>query len=208
MSINRKHILLCAMLHQILSRSYMMLLLLLQHRRRILRTKRVRRARITQASYSMIQRIPMQIDHLHRIIGFGDTQCVVNLRMNRNAFAKLCYLTTHVGGLVESRYVRIEEKVTMFLSVLAHHKKTRVASHDYVRSGHTISTHFHEVLRSILMLHPLLLVKPSPVNDTCTSEIWKWFKGCLGALDVTYQCTCIEHREGKIQNKKRLLLSM
>ncbi|KAG6531611.1 hypothetical protein ZIOFF_005426 [Zingiber officinale] len=126
------------------------------------------------------------MNHLHRIIEIGDVQCVLNLRMNQNTFARLCYLLTHVGGLVESRYVRIEEKVAMFLSILAHHKKNRVAGHDYIRSGHTISTHFHEVLRSILLLHPILLVKPSPVDHSCTNEPWKWFKGCLGALDGTY----------------------
>ncbi|KAG6513475.1 hypothetical protein ZIOFF_023805 [Zingiber officinale] len=126
------------------------------------------------------------MNHLHRIIEIGDVQCVLNLRMNQNTFARLCYLLTHVGGLVESRYVCIEEKVAMFLSILAHHKKNRVAGHDYIRSGHTISTHFHEVLRSILLLHPILLVKPSPVDHSCTNEPWKWFKGCLGALDGTY----------------------
>ncbi|XP_073064103.1 uncharacterized protein [Primulina eburnea] len=120
------------------------------------------------------------------IIDIGDVQCVVNLRINRNAFVRLCYLLTHVGRLVESRYVRIEDKVSMFLSVLAYHKKNRVIGHDYVRSGHTINTHFHQVLQSILMLHPLLLVKPSSVDDSGTNETWKWFKGCLGALDGTY----------------------
>ncbi|KAG6514630.1 hypothetical protein ZIOFF_024999 [Zingiber officinale] len=134
----------------------------------------------------MTQRINAQMNHLHRIIEIGDVQCVLNLRMNQNTFARLCYLLTHVGGLVESRYVCIEEKVAMFLSILAHHKKNRVAGHDYIRSGHTISTHFHEVLRSILLLHPILLVKPSPVDHSCTNEPWKWFKGCLGALDGTY----------------------
>ncbi|XP_073118648.1 uncharacterized protein [Henckelia pumila] len=116
----------------------------------------------------------------------GDVQSVVNLRMNRNAFGRLCYLLTNIGGLVESRYVRVEEKVAMFLSTLAHHKKNRVTGHDYIRSGQTISAHFHEVMRALLKLHLLLLVKPAPVDESCTNENWKWFKGCLGALDGTH----------------------
>ncbi|XP_075499391.1 uncharacterized protein LOC142537781 [Primulina tabacum] len=131
----------------------------------------------------MTQRLTAQINHLHRIIEIGDVQCVVNLRMKRNAFAHLCYLLTHVGGLGDSRYVRIEEKVAMFLSILAHHKKNRIIGHDYVRSGQTISAHFHEVLGSVLKLHTILLVRPSAIDDTCTDETWKWFKGCVGALD-------------------------
>ncbi|XP_073137089.1 uncharacterized protein [Henckelia pumila] len=63
----------------------------------------------------MTQRINVKMNHLHRIIHIGDVECVVNLRMNRNNFSRFCYLLTHVGGLVESRYVCIEEKVAMFL---------------------------------------------------------------------------------------------
>lgn len=185
MAIKHKYILLFVMLHQIMCRSFLILSILSRHRQKI-RSKRLREPRRTPTSYSMTQRINAQMNHLHRIIEIGDVQCVLNLRMNRNAFARLCYLLTHVGGLVESKYVRVEEKVAMFLSILAHHKKNRVAGHDYVRSGHTISTHFHEVLRSTLLLHPILLVKPSPVDHSCTNEPWKWFKGCLGALDGTY----------------------
>ncbi|XP_073137431.1 uncharacterized protein [Henckelia pumila] len=96
--------------------------------------------------------------------------------MNRNAFARLCYLLTNVGGLVESRYVKVEEKVAMLLSILAHHKKNRVTGHDYMHSGHTVSNHFHEVLASILKLHPILLVKPIPITEDSSNDTWKWFK--------------------------------
>ncbi|XP_073132012.1 uncharacterized protein [Henckelia pumila] len=55
-----------------------------------------------------------------------------------------------------------------------------------MHSGYTVSTHFQEVLKSVLILHPILPVKPVPVEEDCTNETWKWFKGCLGALDGTY----------------------
>ncbi|KAG8371718.1 hypothetical protein BUALT_Bualt13G0117300 [Buddleja alternifolia] len=35
-------------------------------------------------------------------------------------------------------------------------------------------------------LHRLFLVKPTPIEDDTTNERWKWFKGCLSALDDTY----------------------
>ncbi|XP_073119787.1 uncharacterized protein [Henckelia pumila] len=143
----------------------------------------------------MIGRLNAQLNHLHRTIEAGDIQCIVNLRMNRNAFGRLCFLLINVGGLVESRYVRVEEKVAMFLSILAHHKKNRVIGHDYIRSGHTISAHFHEVMRALVKLHPLLLVKPVPVDETCTDENWKWFKGCLGALDGTHISVHVPSRD-------------
>ncbi|XP_075485107.1 uncharacterized protein LOC142524855 [Primulina tabacum] len=179
-----------------------MVYLLIRHRTRLLGRRRSQ-VRRTSSSYSMTQRLTAQINHLHRIIEIGDVQCVVNLRMNRNAFAHLCYLLTHVGGLGDSRYVRIEEKVAMFLSILAHHKKNRIIGHDYVRSGQKISAHFHEVLGSVLKLHTILLVRPSAIDDTCTDETWKWFKGCVGALDGTYVNVHVPISEkGKYRTRK------
>ncbi|XP_073314671.1 uncharacterized protein [Primulina huaijiensis] len=148
------------------------------HRRRATRNKLV--------SYSMTQRINAQFSHLNMIIDAGDVQCVLNLRMNRNAFGRLCCLLMHLGGLTDSRYARIQEKVAMFLSILAHHKKNRVISHDYICGGQTVSTHFQEVMRASLKLYMLLLVKPTPVDWNCDSDLWKWFEGCLGALDGTH----------------------
>ncbi|XP_075475289.1 uncharacterized protein LOC142506040 [Primulina tabacum] len=147
-------------------------------------TRRVRRRQA--ASYSMIERVNAQLSNLHMIIAVGDIQCVTNLRMSQSTFARLCYLLTNLGGLGDSRYVHVEEKVAMFLSILAHHKKNRVAGHDYIRSGQIVSAHFHDVLKALLKLHPLLLVKPSPVDEDCSSEAWRCFKGCLGALDGTH----------------------
>ncbi|KAK6156113.1 hypothetical protein DH2020_010361 [Rehmannia glutinosa] len=106
--------------------------------------------------------------------------------MSRNAFLKLCYLLENVGGITDTRNVRVHEKVAMFLSVLGHHRKNRVVKQDFVRSGYTVSKYFHEVLETLLKLYPLLLATPDPVPEHCTIESWKWFKGCLGAIDCTY----------------------
>ncbi|KAG8379263.1 hypothetical protein BUALT_Bualt07G0070400 [Buddleja alternifolia] len=64
--------------------------------------------------YVMADRIPDQVSHMRRIVEYSDTSCVNNLRMNRNAFGRLCYLLEH---------------------------------------------------------------------EDSTDSRWKWFKGCLGALD-------------------------
>ncbi|XP_073153638.1 uncharacterized protein [Henckelia pumila] len=185
MDTRRRNIILIIMLHRMLLGNLLMVCVLARHYKN-LAAKRRRVTHKREVSYNMTQRIQSQINHLHRITEIGDAQCVLNLRMNRNAFARLCYLLTNIGGLVESRYLKVEEKVAMFLSILAHHKKNRVTGHDYMRSGHTVSKQFHEVLGSILRLHPILLVKPLPIAADCSNETWKWFKGCLGALDGTY----------------------
>ncbi|KAL8457040.1 hypothetical protein ACS0TY_035031 [Phlomoides rotata] len=61
-----------------------------------------------------------------------------------------------------------------------------VVKFDYQRSGQTVSHYLHVVLKAVLGMHTLFLVKPTPVPDDSTDPRWKWFKGCLGALDWTY----------------------
>ncbi|KAL0456228.1 UNVERIFIED_CONTAM: hypothetical protein Slati_0962000 [Sesamum latifolium] len=46
--------------------------------------------------------------------------------------------------------------------------------------------HFHHVLIVVLRLGSLLLAKPVPVSADSSCARWKWFEGCLGALDGTY----------------------
>ncbi|XP_057791212.1 protein ANTAGONIST OF LIKE HETEROCHROMATIN PROTEIN 1-like [Salvia miltiorrhiza] len=147
---------------------------------------RKRKRRTLVEPYGMLHRIPDQVKHLSRMIGFNDYDCVLNLRMDRNTFGRLCELLRQLGGLRNSRFVTVEEQVSMFLSVLAHHKKNRVVKFDFWRSGQTVSHYIHVVLKAILRLHVILLVKPTAVADDSNDTRWKWFKGCLGALDGTY----------------------
>ncbi|GFQ03287.1 hypothetical protein PHJA_002472500 [Phtheirospermum japonicum] len=106
--------------------------------------------------------------------------------MDRNAFGRLCLLLENVGGLVHIRNVQISEQFAIFLSVLAHHKKDRSLEFTFLRPGHTISINSNRVLDAVLRLHTILAVEPTPVDESCTDETWRWFKGCLGALDGTY----------------------
>lgn len=124
----------------------------------------------------MIARIPTQVKHLTRLVGVTDDDCIANLRMDQNCFGRLVLLLRQVGGLVDEKYVSVEEQVATFLGIIAHHKKNRVVGFDYWRSGQTVSKYVHVVLRSIIMLHGILLVKPEPVPDNCTDLRWKWFK--------------------------------
>ncbi|KAL8492172.1 hypothetical protein ACS0TY_023706 [Phlomoides rotata] len=64
-------------------------------------------------------------------------------------------------------------------------RRLRVVKFSFKRSGQTIHTYFHNVLRAVLKLHEVLLAKPSPVTNDCTHPSWKHFKGYLGALDGT-----------------------
>lgn len=135
-----------------------------------------RRRTLTSAKYSMINRMPYQVRHMNRLIGLSDTDCIANLRMDRNTFGRLCLLMRELGSLSDGKYVSIEEQVAMFLGILAHHKKSRIVGFDFLRSSQTVSAYLHVVLKAVLKLNVLLLVKPDPVSEECDDYRWKWFK--------------------------------
>ncbi|KAG8370947.1 hypothetical protein BUALT_Bualt13G0036200 [Buddleja alternifolia] len=64
--------------------------------------------------YRMAQCIPDQVSRIYRLTGNNDTDYLDNLRMDMGTFARLCYLLHNVGGLCDSKHVRVEEKMETF----------------------------------------------------------------------------------------------
>ncbi|WVZ65428.1 hypothetical protein U9M48_014793 [Paspalum notatum var. saurae] len=116
----------------------------------------------------------------------SDRECIDQLRMDRGCFRVLCSLVREFGGLRDTRNMKVEEMVAMFLHILGHDKKDRAIHKEFQRSIETISRNFHKVLKSVLKLWSVLLKKPQPIPANHVDERWKWFKNCVGALDGTY----------------------
>ncbi|XP_042012353.1 uncharacterized protein LOC121760805 [Salvia splendens] len=151
------------------------------------RTRLAKRKVIDHAKrYSILKKIPTQVEHLDRLVHASDTDCIAKLRMDRNTFGRLCRILHARGCLRIGRCLGIEEQVAMFLGVLAHHDKNRVVKFHFLRSGANVSHIVHNVLCAILSLHSVLISKPTPVAVNNTDHRWKWIKGCLGALDGTH----------------------
>ncbi|XP_047983670.1 uncharacterized protein LOC125224329 [Salvia hispanica] len=151
------------------------------------RTKRARRRIVEQArQYNIINKVPRQLDHLDRLIHLTDVDCIDNLQMDRNTFGKLCRILAGLGGLQIGKCLGIEEQVAIFVGVLAHHTKNRIVRFSFTRSGSTVSYYVNKVLGVVLSLHDILFSKPTPVPEDCNDHRWKWFEGCLGALDGTH----------------------
>ncbi|CAI0547486.1 unnamed protein product, partial [Linum tenue] len=123
---------------------------------------------------------------MRRIIGLSDTHCINKVRMNRTLFRRLCDLLVSEGGLKGTDNVDIDEMVMIFLITIGHNAKNRTLQLDFCRSGQTISKVFHKVLHGVLRLHHILLPQPEPVPENSEDVKWKYFKGCLGALDGTH----------------------
>ncbi|GAA0185319.1 hypothetical protein LIER_32607 [Lithospermum erythrorhizon] len=111
--------------------------------------------------------------------------------MGRIAFQNLCALLEKSSGLTHTKNMYIDEQVALTLYILAHHHKNRVINFNFNRSKETVSRHFRSVINAIIRLHHLLLKNPQPVSSESTDERWKWFQGCLGALDGTYIKVCL-----------------
>ncbi|KAL0445649.1 UNVERIFIED_CONTAM: hypothetical protein Slati_1692800 [Sesamum latifolium] len=159
--------------------------------------------RLGTRTYNMKLRIPDQVKHLRQIVDVSDVKCVDNLRMSRNAFGHLCQILENSGGLRVTRHLTVSEQVAIFLSVLAHHKKNCVVKHDFIRSGRTISKHFHSVLRAVLWVQPMFLPRQTPIGEECQDTRWRWFKGCLGALDGTQiDIRVPDSEKGHYRNRK------
>ncbi|KAL0451546.1 UNVERIFIED_CONTAM: hypothetical protein Slati_1132700 [Sesamum latifolium] len=153
--------------------------------------------------YSLKTRIPDQVRNLHRLVAFSDESCLRNLRMDRNAFDRLCYMLEETGWVKSTKNVTVPEQVAMFLSIISHHKKNCVVKHDFMRSRRTVSNHFYVVLHAVCKLHTVLLAKPTPIADDYLDPRWKWFKGCLGALDGTFIDVRVpEHEKGRYRTRK------
>ncbi|XP_042012281.1 protein ANTAGONIST OF LIKE HETEROCHROMATIN PROTEIN 1-like [Salvia splendens] len=133
--------------------------------------------------FSLLKKIPDQLKHLDRLVKLSNVDCIANLRMDVNTFGRLCQILSQRGGLITGNSLPVEEQVAIFLGVLAHHNKNRVVKFRFRRSGATVSYYMQKVLCAILSLHDELLKKPTPVTADCTDNRWRWFEGCLGALD-------------------------
>ncbi|KAI3458690.1 hypothetical protein Pfo_015353 [Paulownia fortunei] len=149
-----------------------------------------------QIVYRLTHQVPKQIEHLCDLININDETCINNMQMDKNTFARLCFLLENVDGLVHIRHIQISEQVAIFLIVLAYHKKNQV-----------VNNRFTIVLTKLLRLH-ILLVNPEPVQDGCTNERWKYlcfvmYMVCLGALDGTYIKVRVHQTDkARYRNKK------
>nr|KAJ0199519.1 hypothetical protein LSAT_V11C600338210 [Lactuca sativa] len=105
---------------------------------------------------SRLDTISKRSTEIHRITHESDENCINELCMDRNAFARLCELLETRGGLLNDGLVTIEEQVAIFLNILAHHKKQMGNSKSLCSSSFRC---FDAFARDI---------------------------GCLGAIDGTY----------------------
>ncbi|KAL5545272.1 hypothetical protein UlMin_009056 [Ulmus minor] len=127
---------------------------------------------------------------MNRLILMNDRDCRDQLRMGREAFARLVKLLRDTGRLYDSVFSNVEEKVAKFLYLIGQDARNRNVKFLFYRSGETVSRHFHEVLRAIISLHDIFLRQPNglecPPEIMNNTKFWPYFKDCIGALDGSH----------------------
>jgi len=132
--------------------------------------------KIEHPHYNKREKKRRRLNNLNRLITESDIICKSELRIDRKTFTVLCEMVRDIGGLSGSSNMSLQEIVAMFLYTLAHHFKNRTISSYFIRSGETISRHFHHCLLAILKLHNHLLKKPTLIPEDCEDDRWKCFK--------------------------------
>ncbi|KAL0002423.1 hypothetical protein SO802_016204 [Lithocarpus litseifolius] len=117
-------------------------------------------------------------------------KCYDVIRMGPHVFQGLCDILQRDGDLQDTQRATVEEQVGKFLHMLSHNVTTRIISFFICCSSETISRHFHNVLRSIIMLEDQFLQQLDrtqvPLEILQSSRFNPYFKDCIGALDGTH----------------------
>ncbi|XP_020531706.1 uncharacterized protein LOC110008480 [Amborella trichopoda] len=140
------------------------------------------------------------------IMNSNPRNCFNLLRMERDAFKKLCTLLRAKSLLHNKRSVLVEEQVATFLNTVAHNERNRVMQAQFQHSGQTISYYFNKVLKAVVALGPDFLLPPSREIPDCISNnpmFYPYFKDCVGVIDGTHIPAWVGSNTNKrFRNKK------
>ncbi|XP_048138571.1 uncharacterized protein LOC115743588 [Rhodamnia argentea] len=123
------------------------------------------------------------------IHGHSDRVCEA-FRMERHVFLNLCGLFTARGWLGDSRYLKVDEQVGIFLYLLCHGGSNRDLTERFQCSRQTISWYFNLVLKAVRKLAKEIIAPPLfdvvPLEILMDPKHKPYFKGCVGAIDGTH----------------------
>ena len=102
--------------------------------------------------------------YVQEILNGNPAHCLEILRMNKQAFLRICEHFKNKTWLKDSRYLKVEEKMAMFLMTSNHNVRNRVTKRRFNHSTQTIHHYFHEVLEAMLLFEREMIV-PTPVTE-------------------------------------------
>ncbi|XP_054788932.1 uncharacterized protein LOC129294533 [Prosopis cineraria] len=128
---------------------------------------------------------------VNEILEGHPVRCYEMFRMEPHMFHQLCNELTWYG-LKDTRRMRVQEMVAIFLNTIGHGLGNRMAQERFQHSGETIHRHFHEVLMACSKL-AMEYIKPQDrsfhhVSNKIENDkrYWPFFKNAIGAIDGTH----------------------
>ena len=116
---------------------------------------------------------------MQEILNGNPAHCLEILRMNKQAFLCFCEHFKNKTWLKDSRYIKVEDKMVMFLMTLNHNVRNRVTKRRFNHSTQTIHHYFHEVLEAMLLFGREMIV-PTSVTEVTENhphqQLWEVFK--------------------------------
>ncbi|XP_071708135.1 uncharacterized protein [Rutidosis leptorrhynchoides] len=127
--------------------------------------------------------------YTQELLGGSNIQCHQLLRLSRDAYVLLCNHFKERNWLQDSRYISIEEKMAIFLTILGQNDGFREIKYRFQHSLRTIHICFHEVLQG-MMQFAREAIGPSSLNVSPNASdrhryLREIFSGAIGALDGT-----------------------
>ncbi|XP_021737717.1 protein ALP1-like [Chenopodium quinoa] len=113
------------------------------------------------------------------------------IRMSPETFVKLCKILRDGKYLKDTRRASVEEQVAKSLYILGHNARNCSLSAFFMRSGETVSRHFHRFLNAIIKMEDQFPKQPNGSEEVSPevlgdSRFFPYFKDCIGALDGTH----------------------
>ncbi|KAL6276458.1 hypothetical protein ACE6H2_020059 [Prunus campanulata] len=113
-----------------------------------------------------------------------------SFRMDKHVFQRLCYTLESLNLLQNDRHVSTQEAVAIFLFIVSHSIRMRVAAERFQRSKDTIHRQFKRVLGALCALAPRI-IRPQSRGETPSQilnnpKYYPYFEKCIGAIDGTH----------------------
>ncbi|KAL6313987.1 hypothetical protein AAG906_011719 [Vitis piasezkii] len=102
---------------------------------------------------------------MERLTLMDNEDCYNQLRMGKDAFARLVNILRGTGHLRNSAHSNVEEQVAKFLHIVGHNLRNRTMKF-YFKHSSKLSRHFHQVLRAIISLDDLKTGFLTPYRST------------------------------------------
>ena len=141
---------------------------------------------------STIERQLVRDEIMHRLR--SSEKCYDVICMGPQAFEGLYDILRRDGDLQDTQCAIVEEQVAKFLHTLSHNLKIRTMSF-FCCSSETISHHFHNVSRSIIMLVDQFLQQPDgtqvPVEILQSSRFNSYFKVNISCIYFIFDSSLV-----------------